>query len=614
MSKGKLSVRCCLLMLLCIIVGGVLITAANYLPVNSKIKADTMDEISKEGGCPEVPSLQGEYGNFQSMEPTALELFTDSLMLRMALYEGEGEGLTQAFLCYSTQPQYEIEYSRYWHGYVVILRALLLVFDYYEIRILNALCQSIIVAITVLMLWQQKGRKYALALGTSYLLLMPMALGYCLQYTWVFYASFVPLLIYIKNRSFWEKCSRYIYYFMAVGAVTIYLDLLTYPLLSWGLLITWWIILDEKIGSVYNYLKKVVFSGVAWIIGYAGMWIGKWALGSVILRQNLFAKAISEAFLWTVNEGDSAISIKDRLNALYINWETYDYKIYLIVLLAWLLYWMIHGVLRGNNKSSKAPALLLIFCSGFVWYIVLAGHVTVHHIFTHRIYGVSIAAFLGMILLSTEGNSLRLIGWKHVLSYVCTLAALGVIGTVLMLQLRTDFSHHNGEYEFIQVTLNEPAYMTFTPAYSQVTQFNIGFSVVDGSEGWCRVQILDQDQVEEELLLEITKYADGNYHEIEVDWKLQAGHSYTMVVEPVQMDGELQLWVTDSGELPLPEYGGVTVGEETLSGQMLSGLSYWCIFPDASRRLLFAGSFMAIFMMVLYACCSVKKADAATDR
>ena len=66
-----------------------------------------------------APSIQGEFGDFHSEKPTVLELATDALMLKMALYEGEG--IEQAFRCYSEQ--FEEEYSRYWHGYVVILRA-----------------------------------------------------------------------------------------------------------------------------------------------------------------------------------------------------------------------------------------------------------------------------------------------------------------------------------------------------------------------------------------------------------------------------------------------------------------------------------------------------------
>ncbi len=604
MIKKKFTVNCCLLILLCIMLGGILVTVANYLPINSLNKTASLEQIASEGLFPQVPSLQGGYGDFHSMDPTALELATDSLMLKMTLYEGPEAGITQAFRCYSTQ--YEEEYSRYWHGYVVILRLLLLFFDYYEIRILNMICQGFLFAVTAFYLWRDYGKKYALALASSYLLLMPMALAQCLQYSWVFYVAFLALFLYIKHRTFWEIDHRYLYFFMVVGAVTIFLDLLTYPLLTWGLLITWVIILQEKHEPVVGYIKKVVFSGIAWITGYAGMWIGKWAIGSLVLHKNLFKKAISEALLWTVNEGDASITLQDRLNAIVTNWSTYDYKFYLILLLAWLLYWIIRGLLSGCTKSLKAPALMLICCSSIVWYLLLAGHSIMHHIFTHRTFSVSIAAFLGMILLSTDNSSLHTRSRKHFAGYIITLIAISALSVCFMLQVKDDFSRHNGGPNFTNTQLAAPASMSFTPAYSKITLLSMGFSCANTTKGYCRVQVSDQDLVVEELLLPLADYTEGNFHEIPVKWTLKANHPYTLTIEPIDNDGEFYLWFTSDRTMPLPEYGEIMSGAEQIPGQMLAGFTYWCVLTEASRRLLFTASFMGIFMMLIYVSLSVK--------
>ncbi len=600
MKKGKFAVNCCLLILLCIIMGGVLVTVANYLPINTNHKNTALEQIGAEGLFPEVPSMQGGYGSFHSMNPTGLELATDSLMLKMALYEGNDEGITQAFRCYSTQ--YEEEYSRYWHGYVVVLRTLLLFFDYYDIRILNSICQCFVFVACAFYLWKNKGIKYALALASSYILLMPMALSQCLQYTWVFYVTFLGLFIYLYHRQFWENGNRYIYFFILVGASINFLDLLTYPLFTWGLLITWWILLQDKEETIIGYLRKVVCSGIAWIAGYGGMWVGKWTLGSVVLGENLFQKAFSEALLWTVNEGEDAITLHNRLYAILKNWSTYDYKIYLIILIAWLLYWIIRGIFYQNNKSMKAPALLLISCSSIVWYMFLAGHALMHHIFTHRIFGVSIAAFFGIVLLSTEGN-LQITNWKkYLIRYVSSIVIISVFSIFLMSQLRDEFQQNNGGPNFTNTELTAPALMTFTPAYSNITVLGIGFSAMNGIEGYCQVQVLDQDTVQEQLILPIEEFAEGNYHEIPVDWKLKAGYPYTLTIEPIENDGQIYLWYTSDETTPLYEYGKLTIGAEEISGQMLAGFTYWCELTENSLRLLFAVTFIGICMMILYSC------------
>ena len=103
--------------------------------------------------------------------------------------------------------------------------------------------------------------------------------------------------------------------------------------------------------------------------------------------------------MWTVDEGENAMTLSDRFGTLVLNWEMYAYKLYFIVLIMWMLYVVIRGILRCV-KDPRIPALFLIGVSSIVWYIILAGHTNTHHIFIHGIQGTSIAAFLGIALVS----------------------------------------------------------------------------------------------------------------------------------------------------------------------------------------------------------------------
>ena len=110
MKNRKILGQSLLLLLAFVIAGSVLITIANYIPINAEIREASLAQLGGEGEFPAVPSMEGGYGDFHSTDPTTLELATDALMVKMALYEGEDAGLRQAFRCYSTQ--YEAEYSR----------------------------------------------------------------------------------------------------------------------------------------------------------------------------------------------------------------------------------------------------------------------------------------------------------------------------------------------------------------------------------------------------------------------------------------------------------------------------------------------------------------------
>lgn len=610
MSKDKFIISCCILLFVCIGLGGVLITLANYVPVNSEIKKKSLEEVESEGLFPEVPSMEGGYGNFHSTNPTTLELASDAAMLKMAFYEGEGSGIEQAFRCYNLQ--FEVEYSRYWHGYVTVLRPLLLFFDYYELRILNGFCQVFLLAVVFFTIRKLRNMKYALAVFTSYLMLMPMALSQCILYSCIFYISFGILLIYVKWRNFWDKGNRYVYLFIVAGVMTVYFDLLTYPLLTWGLLIVWMTLLQKndinisKRKQVLKYLWQVVISGVAWIFGYGGMWVGKWALGSVVLQENLFKKALSEVLLWTVNEGEEAISLWDRLYSVYKNWSIYDYKIYMIILAAWLIYWAFRGIVCGYRRNAKAPALLLVAVSSVVWYMVLSGHSLMHHIFTYRTFSVSIAAFLGLLLLSTESRFEWVRKPKLFIVRIGLLIGTCVFSVLGVYLLRDEYLVHNGTYSnFTIVEMDRTVSMDFVPGYSEMKSLYLGFSVENETEGSCKVQLSSGGSVLEEIELQLSKYATGNMQKIDVDWKLGAGQPYKLHIEPRDVKGVVYLWVTSDGILPLDEFGEAYMGEDALGGQMLAGVTYWCTPQVKTIRVLFALTFTGICMMLLYACWSV---------
>lgn len=597
---SKIFIRVIEILCIAVVLASVLITVANYLPLNEKNKINTFIQLSEEGYFPEVPTTSGEHEDFHSMNPTTLELATDNLMIKMALYEGEGKGIQQAFRCYSTQ--YEEEYSRYWHGYVVVLRPLLYFFNYYEIRIINSFLQMLLFFAVASMVYKKKGLKYALAIGISYFLLMPLALGQCLQYTWMFYVIFGALFVYLRFSKYWDQNENYIYLFLLVGAITNFLDLLTYPLVGWGLLITWFILLKENEGKVGSHFIKVVVSGLAWIAGYAGMWIGKWFVGSIVLRENLFRKAISEAFLWTVNEGEDAITLQDRFRAIFINWKMYSYHLYYIVLTICLAYVVVKG-LQGLKKDSRIPALLLIWVSSVVWYFVLAGHSLMHHLFAHRTYGVSVAAFLGIALLSSEETKKKI-----KLNIIPTLGIMGLISVFLMLQLKDKYEVKNWDYSVQKIKLVDSASFGFVPEFGRLNEIRLGLTAEEGTDGYCEVRLMKGEIIIDEIGLPITEdWKKQMLTDIPVDWKLKAKEEYMISVEPYLNNGDVYMYITTDGNMPLAELKETVIDGQLGNGQTLVHMTYYCRPIGKSACIFWSETIFAICFMIFAASKSLIK-------
>lgn len=79
-------------------------------------------------------------------------------------------------------------YSRYWHGYLVPLKSLLLILNTAEIRFLNLVFQLVLVGMNCALIAKKNKPKMALAFLSPYVLLNPIATPLSFQYNSVFIA------------------------------------------------------------------------------------------------------------------------------------------------------------------------------------------------------------------------------------------------------------------------------------------------------------------------------------------------------------------------------------------------------------------------------------------
>lgn len=370
--------KCALLLLGGSILGTLLLTLAFLVPVNEENAAASYQILNDEGWYPAAPILtQSLDAYFHSYLPGVLDNGTDSIMLHTAMDTSEGNPLTRAMNMYCTY--LHINYSRYWHGYVAILRPLLYFFDFSEIRILNCLGQLLVLMLLTVLIVRKRGWVYGLLMLTSYFLLMPVAMPLSLQFTWVFYIAAVSCLVLLKKQEYFENEQRYLYLFLVIGMLTSYFDLLTYPLFTWGFPITWLLVMSRPESSGVERIKKVVFSGLSWIAGYGIMWGLKWIYASLILGKEIFSDAVNEVFVLSGAGSGKEQGFMSRMEAIYTNWKHYEYSIYFLVLALWLAWIIIRSIRKGFKPTANTYAFLLIGCSSIVWYFFLSYHTTVHH-------------------------------------------------------------------------------------------------------------------------------------------------------------------------------------------------------------------------------------------
>lgn len=130
-----------------------------------------------------------------------LDNFTDAIMLNNAVFEGTGsvvddamnnpyvnvDGLEQTrslvkYVSDDSANKIIINYPRYWHGYLVWLKPLLLVMNYADIRVLFMFIQMFLVLFAALEIYKKSRYKAAVPFVFSMCCLNTISTAMCMQY------------------------------------------------------------------------------------------------------------------------------------------------------------------------------------------------------------------------------------------------------------------------------------------------------------------------------------------------------------------------------------------------------------------------------------------------
>lgn len=333
----------------------------------------------------EIIATEGMYPNyFLQTAGSALDNYTDQLMMGKTIASEGNSALYDAF--------YVGGYSRYWNGYIVFLRPLLAFFNYLSIRKILALSTTILFLVSLLTVYKRFGLKtaipYAITWAAFYSMLVCFSLQFLSVYTIMYLAVIFICLRYKKDTG----CRELPFYFMVLGSVTNFLDLLTFPLITMTVpfILVFLVDLYEKKLPQKKLIRNLIVSGSAWGAGYAFTWISKWLLSGVVLKMNVLSDAVAQASFRI--SGDESYIVDRKLLLLY--------NINTPAILSWFVssgwLWLALAIIISIQKRWKAVAklwpLFIISILPYIWYEVLANHSQVHFFFTNRTqYGTLMA-------------------------------------------------------------------------------------------------------------------------------------------------------------------------------------------------------------------------------
>ena len=320
-----------------------------------------------------------------------------------ARYEYEDTSMVQALNDYANdvavkEPmRYEMTYPRYWHGYLVVLKPLLLFFNVSEIRLLNLLVQT---ALFFWMLWlilKRYGGGYVIPVVLMLMILNPAVLPLSLQFTWVYGISLVAAVILLQMKDP-IKNGKYLLFFLGIGMVTSYFDLLTYPLITLGLPLSLLLLRQETTGWKGKTWKVFAVSSV-WGVGYAVMWAGKWVCLMLFGGTNIFREVTSKIIERTAMVGEEQESLTFGMavsKPLSVVLNGPFLIMFALVLIGCFFYALRKKrSLSGTDLKEMIPWLILA-AEPFLWFGMLSNHTWVHYWFAYRELSVTVLA-LGMM-------------------------------------------------------------------------------------------------------------------------------------------------------------------------------------------------------------------------
>lgn len=399
-----------------ILVGALLLTLVYMIP------ADAMAENVEESA-----QLLYEEGVYPWLYPwctSMLDNFTDTFMLMHAAYKNDQPAIMQAMNIY--RPYFgtkdmpyqdmvdhyiegksytgEITYERYWHGYLLYLKPMLTVMNYGSIRKVNGIVQTALLLAVIFLLVKRGKKRYIPAYLIAVGLLMPVTLVLSLQFSSCYYAMTLGCLALLLCGDKLEKREHLI--FLYIGIFVAFFDFLTYPIATIGVPAAMYFVLREG-GSVKEDLGKLVKLCFCWGVGYAGMWGGKWILGSILTGNNQLTGAMGKIQERTTS-GNVEIygeTVENPMWKAYTEnrdyfWNTPATKLMYLLLAVLLVLFVIALLRRKTNLRvlTRAVPFVIIACMPVVWYMLTANHSIMHAWFTNK--ALVVLAFAVMCLMT----------------------------------------------------------------------------------------------------------------------------------------------------------------------------------------------------------------------
>ena len=272
---------------------------------------------------------------------------------------------------------------------------------------LNFQIQFLLIISVLLLTYQRLGKYHTFAFAVTLMAINPVTTALCFQNSTVLYITLTATIFLLRKNELLADSERYLYFFLIVGICTSYFEFLTYPFVSLGIPLGFFVMLNkEKFYhlSVRNALKEMFHCSFAWGFGYVGMWSVKWILATLLTRYNVLVDAFYNAL---ASKLPSAAQEFTFYQVLSKNFYALSGS-YIFVLAIFILYMIYRAIKNRQNiyfNKTMAAIFTFIIALPFIWYAVVMKHSYIHDFLVYRELAISI---FGITCITVEILSERM--------------------------------------------------------------------------------------------------------------------------------------------------------------------------------------------------------------
>ena len=396
----KLIIKTICIIVVSSIVGTLLLVLSFSLP-DASIQTNASKSSMQLVGVGDYPSV------IDGFNGTMLDNYTDAIMINSASYIPNNYSLIervlkvpQAHADWTSGPIADLyeyyndedaiieakSYERYWHGYITILRPLLMFCDYANIKFIYFALHFVLLFVFLSLLKKKTNIVVTFSFLISYICTYAFIVPLSLQYSHVFFIMLVSGIILLKYNDVLNKNHGIYFFFLIVGIITSYFDLLTYPLVTLGINLIIYILINKDIK-----IKDILIYISMWFIGYGGMWFMKWLISSIILGENVFLNAYNQIKQRT----GGGYKILDVIsgNLFYLKHST-TFIVFVSALISNIILKIKNRINKPAFNKQKFISIIIVIILPMIWYAILREHSSSHSVFTFRSLIISLFGIL----------------------------------------------------------------------------------------------------------------------------------------------------------------------------------------------------------------------------